>query len=162
MKKLPYGISNYEEIIRDGYEYVDKTKYIEKLENLSEKRILFLRPRKFGKTLFTSTLENYYDILKADKFDRLFADTYIGNHPTKLKNSYCILKFNFSGIDTSNEDATMIGFKEKVTLSINRFTKDYGLDFYANPDLTTEGLLSNIIEAFRSQKTGSKIYVIID
>ncbi len=162
MKKLPYGISNYEELITDGYYYVDKTMYIEKLENLPEKRITFLRPRKFGKTLFTSTLENYYDILKADKFDRLFADTYIGNHPTKLKNSYCILKFNFSGIDTSNEDATMIGFKEKVTLSINRFTKDYGLDFYANPDLTTEGLLSNILEAFRSQKPGSKIYVIID
>ena len=56
----------------------------------------------------------------------------------------------------------MIGFKEKVTLSINRFTKDYGLDFYANPDLTTEGLLSNILEAFRTQKPGSKIYVIID
>ena len=162
MKKLPYGISNYEELITDGYYYVDKTMYIEKLENLPEKRITFLRPRKFGKTLFTSTLENYYDILKADKFDRLFADTYIGNHPTKLKNSYCILKFNFSGIDTSNEDATMIGFKEKVTLSVNRFTKDYGLDFYANPDLTTEGLLSNILEAFRSQKPGSKIYVIID
>ena len=162
MKKLPYGISNYEELITDGYYYVDKTMYIEKLENLPEKRITFLRPRKFGKTLFTSTLENYYDILKADKFDRLFADTYIGNHPTKLKNSYCILKFNFSGIDTSNEDATMIGFKEKVTLSVNRFTKDYGLDFYANPDLTTEGLLSNILEAFRTQKPGSKIYVIID
>ena len=40
MKKLPYGISNYEEIIRDGYYYVDKTKYIELLENLAEKRIM--------------------------------------------------------------------------------------------------------------------------
>ena len=162
MKKLPYGISDYERLIENDYYYVDKTMYIEKLESLPEPYIMFLRPRKFGKTLFTSTLENYYDILKSDKFDRLFADTYIGNHPTKLKNSYCILKFNFSGIDTSNEDATMIGFKEKVTLSVNRFTKDYGLDFYANPDLTTEGLLSNILEAFRTQKPGSKIYVIID
>ena len=162
MKKLPYGISDYERLIENDYYYVDKTMYIEKLESLPEPYIMFLRPRKFGKTLFTSTLENYYDILKSDKFDRLFADTYIGKNPTKLKNSYYILKFNFSGIDTSNEDATMIGFKEKVTLSINRFTKDYGLDFYANPDLTTEGLLSNILEAFRSQKPGSKIYVIID
>ena len=162
MKKLPYGISDYERLIENDYYYVDKTMYIEKLESLPEPYIMFLRPRKFGKTLFTSTLENYYDILKSDKFDRLFADTYIGKNPTKLKNSYYILKFNFSGIDTSNEDATMIGFKEKVTLSVNRFTKDYGLDFYANPDLTTEGLLSNILEAFRTQKPGSKIYVIID
>ena len=51
---MPYGISNYEELIRDDYYYVDKTKYIEKLENMPEKRIMFLRPRKFGKTLFTS------------------------------------------------------------------------------------------------------------
>ena len=62
MKKLPYGISNYEELVEDGYYYVDKTRYIEKLENLPEKRIIFLRPRKFGKTLFTSILDNYYDI----------------------------------------------------------------------------------------------------
>ena len=64
MKKPPYGISNYEELIEDNYYYVDKTEYIEKLEKLAEKRIMFLRPRKFGKTLFTSTLENYYDLKK--------------------------------------------------------------------------------------------------
>ena len=68
LRKLPTGISNYEELVRDNCIYVDKTMYIEKLENLSDKRIMFLRPRKFGKTLFTSTLENYYDILKKDKF----------------------------------------------------------------------------------------------
>ena len=72
MKKLPYGISNYEELVEDEYYYVDKTMYIEKMENLAEKRILFLRPRKFGKTLFTSTLENYYDFKKADKFEKLY------------------------------------------------------------------------------------------
>ena len=62
MKKLPYGISNYEELITEGYYYVDKTMYIEKLESIPEKRIMFLRPRKFGKTLFTSTIEYYYAI----------------------------------------------------------------------------------------------------
>ena len=80
MKKLPYGISNYEELIMDNYYYVDKTEYIEKLENIAEKRIMFLRPRKFGKTLFTSTLENYYDIKKVDKFEALYANTYIGKN----------------------------------------------------------------------------------
>ena len=64
MKKLPYGVSDYEKIIEKNYYYVDKTKYIEKLENLAEKRIMFLRPRKFGKTLFTSVLENYYVLIK--------------------------------------------------------------------------------------------------
>ena len=72
MKKLPYGISNYEELVEDNYYYVDKTPYIEKLESLAEKRIMFLRPRKFGKTLFTSMLESYYDIKKKDKFEKLF------------------------------------------------------------------------------------------
>ena len=113
MKKSPYGISNYQELIEDNYYYVDKTQYIEQLENLVEKRIIFLRPRKFGKTLFTSTLENYYDIKKANKFEQLYKDTYIGKHPTKLKNSYHILRFNFSGIDTINTETTMKGFKSK-------------------------------------------------
>ena len=58
MKKLPYGISDYERLKENDYYYVDKTIYIEQLENLSEPYIMFLRPRKFGKTLFTSTLEN--------------------------------------------------------------------------------------------------------
>ena len=86
--KMPYGISNFEELITENYYYVDKTMYIEKLENLPEKRIMFLRPRKFGKTLFTSVLENYYDKNKADKFEALYGKTYIGKNPTKLKNSY--------------------------------------------------------------------------
>ncbi len=162
MKKLPYGISNYEELVEDGYYYVDKTMYIEKLENLAEKRILFLRPRKFGKTLFTSMIENYYDIKKVDEFEKLYKDTYIGKNPTKLKNSYHILKFNFSGIDTTDEESTMKGFKEKTTIAIGGFIAKYGLDFYINPEQTTEGLLSSLIEAFKIQKSNEKIYVIID
>ena len=130
LKKLPNGISNYEELIRDGYIYVDKTNYIEKLENLTDKRIMFLRPRKFGKTLFTSVLENYYDIQKADLFDTLFGNTYIGKHPTVHKNSYYILRFNFSGIDTTAEENTIKGFKEEVSISIGGFVAKYGLDFY--------------------------------
>ena len=162
MKKLPYGISDYERLMENDYYYVDKTMYIEKLENLAEPYILYLRPRKFGKTLFTSTLENYYDFKKADKFEKLYGNTYIGKNPTKLKNSYHILKFNFSGIDTENEETTMRGFKEKVSISIEGFTNKYGMNFYVNPELTAEGLLSSLIEAFKTQKIGEKIYVVID
>ncbi len=160
--KMPYGISNYEKIVNDGYYYVDKTMYIEKLENLPETSIMFLRPRKFGKTLFTSVLENYYDKNKADKFENLYGDKYIGKNPTKLRNSYCILRFNFSGIDTENEETTMKGFKEKVSISIDGFAKKYGVDFYVNQEQTTEGILRSLIEAFRLQKPDDKIYVIID
>ena len=123
---------------------------------------MFLRPRKFGKTLFTSTLENYYDVAKANKFERLFRGTYIGQNPTKLKNKYHILKFNFSGIDTSNEETTMKGFKEMIAIPIEGFVNKYKMDFYVNWELTPEGLLSNLIEAFKVQKGEEKIYVIID
>ena len=159
---MPYGISNYEKMINDGYYYVDKTKYIEKLENLPETNIMFLRPRKFGKTLFTSVLENYYDKNKADKFESLYGNTYIGKNPTKLKNTYCILRFNFSGINTENEETTMRGFKEKVSIFIDGFAKKYGIDFYVNQEQTTEGILRSLIEAFKLQKPDDKIYVIID
>ncbi len=162
MKKLPYGISNYEELVKDNYYYVDKTKYIEKLENLPEKRIMFLRPRKFGKTLFTSTLENYYDLKKANKFEELYGDTYIGKNPTKLRNSYYILKFNFSGIDTTDEEATIRGFKNEVASSIKMFVEKYGLDFYINMQDEAENILDNLIKAFNIQKEEQKIYVIID
>ena len=162
MKKLPYGISNYEELVEDGYYYVDKTRYIEKLENLAEKRIMFLRPRKFGKTLFTSVLENYYDIKKVDKFEKLYGNTYIGKNPTKLKNSYHILRFNFSGIDTTNEETTILGFKNKVASSIKFFVEKYNLDFFVNSNEEAENILDDLIKAFKIQKSEEKIYVIID
>ena len=162
MKKLPYGISNYERIVEENYYYVDKTKYIEKLENLSEPNIMFLRPRKFGKTLFTSVLENYYDVRKVDKFEKLFGETYIGKSPTPNKNRYHILRFNFSGIDTETEETTIKGFRETVVTSIEGFIRNYNIDFYINPEQTTEGILNSLFEAFRIQKQDEKIYVIID
>ena len=162
MKKLPYGISNYEELITDGYYYVDKSKYIEKLESLPEKRIMFLRPRKFGKTLFTSMLENYYDINKKDKFEKIFDGTYIGKNPTELRNSYHILKFNFSGIDTTTTESTINGFKREVASSINLFVDLYSLDFFVNYEDEAENILDNLFKAFRVQRETEKIYVIID
>lgn len=162
MLKLPYGISNYEEIIRDGYEYVDKTEYIEKLENLSEKRIMFLRPRKFGKTLFTSVLENYYDVKKSDKFEELYGNTYIGKNPTENKNKYHILRFNFSGIDTSTVESTINGFKNEVLSSIQVFVSKYSIDFYVNWEQEAENVLDNLIKSFGVQRENEKIYVIID
>ena len=162
MKKMPYGISNYEKIIENNYYYVDKTMYIEKLENMAETSVMFLRPRKFGKTLFTSTLEYYYDIKTKDKFENLYGGTYIGKNPTALKNSYHILRFNFSGIDTSSVEATIKGFKNEVASSINVFAVRYGLDFFVNNNDEAENILNNLFKAFYLQKAEEKIYVIID
>ncbi len=160
--KMPYGISNYEKIVNDGYYYVDKTKYIEKLENLPETSIMFLRPRKFGKTLFTSVLENYYDKRKSDKFESLYKNTYIGKNPTKLKNSYCILRFNFSGIDTSTEEETIRCFKNSTIESIKLFIGKYNIDFYINENQEAEEILNSLFTAFSLQKNDEKIYVIVD
>ena len=152
IKKLPYGISNYEELITENYYYIDKTEYIEKLENLAEKRLMILRPRKFGKTLFTSTLEYYYDILTEDKFDMLFKNMYIGKNPTKLRNSYYILKFNFSGIDTSSIEATINGFKNEVASSIQFFVKKYGINFNVDYNDEAENILNNFLKSFSLKK----------
>ncbi len=162
MKKLPNGISNYEELIEDGYYYVDKTPYIEKLEALTDKRIMFLRPRKFGKTLFTSMLENYYDKKKKEKFEKLFGKTYIGKNPTELRNKYHILKFNFSGIDTSDNESTIKGFKREVASSIKLFVEKYELDFFVNNEDEAENILDNLFKSFEIQRNTEKIYVIID
>ncbi len=162
MRKLPLGMSNYEDIVRENRIYVDKTKYIEILEDFPNKTVMFLRPRKFGKTLFTSTLECYYDKNRKDKFDELFKDTYIGKNPTENRNKYCILRFNFSGISTETLETTIKGFREKVDLGINTFVELYGLDFYNNPEQSTEGLLGSLFQAFRFQRKEERIYVIID
>ena len=75
MKKLPYGISNYKTIALENYIYIDKTAYIEKIENYHAPFLFFLRPRRFGKSLFVSLLQNYYDVNEKDNFDILFKNT---------------------------------------------------------------------------------------
>ena len=162
MRKLPKGISNYEKIVEENRIYVDKTMYIEKMEDLADSTIMFLRPRKFGKTLFTSTLECYYDKNRVDKFEKLFGKTYIGKNPTPNKNRYCVLRFNFSGIVSNTVDEAIEGFKREVATSIEVFVQKYGLDFFVNKDYGAEGILDDLFKAFYIQKANEKIYVIID
>ena len=162
MQKLSNGVANYEDLIKENRIYVDKTNYIEKMEQLPDKTLMFLRPRKFGKTLFTSTLECYYDKNKENKFDELFKNTYIGKNPTKNKNRYCILRFNFSGISTETLEETRKGFNREVASSIELFVGKYKMDFFVNKNDEAEGILDNLFKAFLLQKPNDKIYVIID
>ena len=94
-KLLPYGISDYAQVKREGLFMVDKTMYLERMERTGH--FLFLiRPRRFGKSLFLSMMESYYDIEAKDKFDLLFGDTYVGSHPTPERNEYQVLRLDFS------------------------------------------------------------------
>jgi hypothetical protein len=118
---FPYGASNFEEVVTSGCVYVDKTNFIELLEKKNERRCVFLRPRRFGKSLFLSVLEYYYDVKRKVKFEQLFSKYYIGKNPTKNANAYRILKFDFSGIDTKDAKSTYRGFLEKVRITVKGF-----------------------------------------
>jgi hypothetical protein len=114
VKRLPYGNSNFESIRTENFVYVDKTPFIERLENEANRYQFFIRPRKFGKSLFLSMLLNYYDLNRAEKFQQLFSDLYIGKHPTPEKNKYIVLTFNFSGIDTSSAEGFITSFSNII------------------------------------------------
>ena len=100
-KKIPLGQTNFEQIRTEGYLYVDKTGFIEILENEDNRYHFFVRPRKFGKTLFTSVLEHYY-VSFADKFQQLLDDLCIRQKKTEKANKLFVLKFNFYGLYTSS------------------------------------------------------------
>ena len=94
-KLLPYGISNYVLVKREGLYMVDKTMYLERMERAGN-FLFMIRPRRFGKSLFLSMMESYYDIEAKDNFDLLFGDTYVGSHPTTERNEYQVLRLDFS------------------------------------------------------------------
>src|SRR5690242_7830246 len=89
---------SFDDLRREGGYYLDKTHFIPKIEALGARAILSLRPRRFGKTLFLSTLSSYYDIKNREQFEQLFQDLYIGKNPTPLVSEFLILKFNFAGL----------------------------------------------------------------
>ena len=161
--KLPYGISNFEKLVTGGYYYVDKTKFLEKLDNWAS-YVLLVRPRRFGKSLWTSIMQYYYDINEKDKFDKLFGKLYIGKHKTEVANSYYVLKFDFSGIDTRNFDSTYDWFLKKVENWIRKFIKKYNIDDSDSilSNNTPESLLSHLITQFEWQYAGEKIFTLID
>ena len=97
-KRIPYGMMNFLAVREDNCYYVDKTRFIEKVEK-ANKYFFFIRPRRFGKSLTMSMLHHYYDINAADKFERLYGDLYIGKHPTPNHNKYLILYLNFAVVN---------------------------------------------------------------
>ena len=102
MKRLPYGINDFEAVIEQNQYYVDKTMYLPLLEN-QPSNIFFIRPRRFGKSIFLSMLHAYYDCSKKEKFQTLFGDLWVGKHPTPLQGKYQILHLDFSYVGGSIE-----------------------------------------------------------
>ena len=125
IKKNPYGQSNFEKIRTENYAFVDKTRFIEMLENESTKYHFLIRPRKFGKSLFLSMLYHYYDFCSAAKFDALFGDLYIGKNPTPKRNSYFVVQFSFSGIDTTSVEGFESSFNAKIESCVKDFIDHY-------------------------------------
>jgi hypothetical protein len=167
-KRLPYGNSDFKSIRTANYAYVDKTRYIEMLENESNKNQFFIRPRKFGKSLFFMTLSYYYDLNEAENFEQLFGNLYIGKHPTPERNSYAVLKFDFSRLDTSGEKEFVKSFSKNVQNTICHFIDTYSSILPNSAALIQEikqersgvGSLEIAFDAIDS--IGKQIYVIID
>ncbi|MCS6796842.1 MAG: AAA family ATPase, partial [Raineya sp.] len=162
---FPYGVSNFAEIVRDEFVYVDKTHFIEKLEKNKEKRVVFLRPRRFGKSLFVSLLEHYYDINRKSDFQKLFSQYYIGKNPTSLANSYRILFFNFSAIDTSTFEKSYEGFLTEIKNAVKAFHLTYQVFDKENlQDILNQNSPEKVMNTFFKQYTPNSvpIYLLID
>jgi hypothetical protein len=163
-KRLPYGISDFKLLVESNFYYVDKTPYIKRIENVGN-FLFLLRPRRFGKTLFLSMLQTYYDIKEQDNFDRYFSGTWIANNPTKNRGKYQVLMLDFSKVADSIED-----IQEKFGLYccsvINDFMDKYK-EFY--PELNyneirncqdADDKLNKL--ALCAKRLGIPLYLIVD
>ena len=155
LKKIPYGIADYKDIKENNYYFVDKTEFIEKIEDLNERFVLFLRPRRFGKSLFLAVLEAYYDKYYAKDFDTLFGDTYIGKNLTSKVNSYLVMQFDFSGIDVSDVENS---FKKYLLSNLKLFIKKYSLEIELDDNPIV--LFNNIFNYLKEHSLD--LYILID
>jgi len=123
--KFPYGICDFYEIITENYYYADRTDRIPLIEEAG-KHLLFLRPRRFGKSLLLSMLENYYDVAKAEEFEKLFGHLAIGKNPTPRHSSYFVMKWDFSAVSPNgNTEQIQNAMYDHINGCIERFGKYY-------------------------------------
>ena len=162
--KIPYGEANFATLREENYLYVDKSEYIKNLEETA-RYIFFIRPRRFGKSLFAKMLEYYYDIYTKDRFDELFGDLYIGKNPTPEKNQYLILNFDFSGlVTTQGEERFYESFDFYIAGRINSFIYKYQ-DLLKTDHLPEKFYKADLAINFLidiNRKVNLKTYIIID
>lgn len=169
MLTFGYGEASFENLINRGDYYCDKTYFLPELEK--HQKFFFIRPRRFGKSLWVSVLEYYYDVHHRDKFNKLFQELYIGKNPSQYKNSYLILRFDFSGINTETEESLRLAITRMVLTKVESFGykyKDY-FDKYRyetftqrlkETNLEPSHLIRLVIEL--AKNLTQKVYVLID
>ena len=166
VKRIPYGISDFNQLRSDNCYLVDKTRYLPLIEQMPN-YLFLIRPRRFGKSLFLSMMRTYYDILQRDNFDKYFGDLWIGTHPTEERNRFQVLYFDFSKAGCSGVgDGLMTSFNEYCGLVIDKFAQQYA-SFY-NDDFESRVLSIENPKAklayieLEAKEKGYPLYLIID
>ena len=164
VKRIPYGVQDFVQVIEQNSYYVDKTMYIPKLED-EPNNIFCIRPRRFGKSVFLGMLHAYYDIRTKDKFRQWFGDLWIGKHPTPLQGRYQILHLDFSQVGGTIEELEE-NFNFYLGMRLDGFINAY--DEYYSEETKTKvkstdyagGKLGLIQQ--EAQQKGYPLYLIID
>ncbi|QEP42697.1 AAA family ATPase [Ectothiorhodospiraceae bacterium BW-2] len=167
MVKIPYGLGHFQTLREENGLYFDRTKLLHDLE-AAGRQLLFLRPRRFGKTLWLTLLESYYDIAAADQFETLFGDLAIGQNPTPNRNRYFILRWNFSTINPNGDHEQI---KQGLYGHINNSIRDALLRYQSWwPQAVSAAELIDEADALRSlerlvsrcRHAGYPLYLLID
>ena len=146
--KIPYGVSDFKRVISEGYYYIDKSAYIRTLEEAGS-FLFFVRPRRFGKSLFASMLRCYYDISEKENFRSLFGELDIGREPTENANRYQILYMDFSEVNRGDGETLQSRFERYVGKCLDIFVEQYG------------GLYGDsFVEAFRRETPADKFTMV--
>ena len=161
--KFPYGIADFNKLISQGYFYADRSRYITLLENEAD-HLLFLRPRRFGKSLLLGMLANYYDIAQANRFEELFGHLHIGKNPSPRHNQYFILRWDFSMVASQGSTAEIKqALHDHLNAAARSFITNYQMRLKQDIVLQHDnGLvaLHSIVDAVRQQDKA--LYLLID
>ncbi|HMY21133.1 MAG TPA: AAA family ATPase, partial [Polyangium sp.] len=168
--KVPYAKSDFPSIRNEGYFFVDKTPYIARLEDVSEGQLVYLRPRRFGKSTLLSMLASYYDIAAAGDFDKLFGGLWIHEHPTPKKNAYLVLQLDFSPVASEGSpDEIRASFAKQVKEAIYPFLARYKLLGFSwarverileEDSNDTAAIMTTLLSTVREH--GKQVYLLID
>jgi len=163
-KRIIYGNANYADLVQKQGYFVDKTPYIAQLELVENP--VYLRPRRFGKSMFCSLLHYYYDRNAAEQFDELFGQTWIGQHPTGLQNQYMVLPLNFSSIEVgANLPQLEENFRNQCNARLRWLVRSHAALFADLVELEPKGSVSNnlqqILDVIQSEGL-PPLFVIID
>ncbi len=162
MIQFPYGIADFRRIRRESMVYVDRTAHIRAMETLGS-ILVFLRPRRFGKSLWVQTLATYYDLRYADTFDEIFRGLDIGDQPTPLRNQYFVLQWNFSLVSPrGGVDEIAESLRRHVRNQAELFLLDYRdlLQAEIPGDAGVSEILTTLLGCIR--QTGHPLYLLVD